>query len=253
MPKKVQVKKIQAEEAAMALEVVTAKIGKIDILSSITKAITDISSVGMNAQHAKRVDNMTKLTIKKIRMHQQRIHSTKMKFTTRVLLVVPLDPLTAELLEVDIERVLPEVALEKVLLEVAIEKVEVANPTMMKLLVIKASEANAPITKRMKKIKTRVVKKESPGKTAILPRTSLQKILKKRLRLRESQPKRRSTSTTTTSKEVTTAIRSLTGRERVEISRSLASTMRRTMLRDLPLRSSRLSKRPRRETWQRHK
>ncbi len=205
------------EEVGMAQEVVTAKIGTIDILLnillSIIKLIADIRiSAGTNAQHARREGNLTKLTIK--RMYQQKVFSMKMKFITRVLLVELSDLPNAELPEVDIE------------------KIEEANPTMM-MQVTMVLEASAIITKRMMSIKTRLVKEESPGKTVKQLRNGLQQKIpnKKRLRVGAMQLKISRSKTKTRRKKVSLQTRNLTGRERAEITRGLASLMRRTMSR----------------------
>ena len=236
--KKPQLRKIQ-EEVAMDQEegIATIMRATIDIPLRMNKTREDYTSLDRNAQLDKRkvIKVMVKLTLRRIKEPQQRMHSTKMKFITRVLQAALLVHMTEE----------PE------------EGLEVPNPTMM-MLVIQASEVEADATtKRMKKIITRVVKEENPRKIIVIHGVNLKKIPKKRPRWAPKKvirPKRRRKTIMTTRREETMVTKNLIGRERVETSSiDLASPKKRTMLKDSLLKNLRLSRKQRRETWQRLK
>ena len=236
--KKPQLRKIQ-EEVAMDQEegIATIMRATIDIPLRMNKTREDYTSLDRNAQLDKRkvIKVMVKLTLRRIKEPQQRMHSTKMKFITRVLQAALLVHMTEE----------PE------------EGLEVPNPTMM-MLEIQVSEVEADATtKRMKKIITRVVKEENPRKIIVIHGVNLKKIPKKRPRWapkKVRRPKIRRKTIMTTRREETMVTKNLTGRERVETSSiGLASPKKRTMLKDSLLKNLRLSRKQRRETWQRLK
>jgi hypothetical protein len=152
-----QLRKIR-EEVAMDQEVGTATIMKVDIIQlRMNKTRGDFTSPEMIAHIDKMmvIKAMVNLTLRKIKEPQLRIHSTKMKFTARVL----------------------QAALLVLMTEIPVKVLEVANPTMKKV-VIQASEVEADATtKRMMKIMARA---ENPRKIIAMHGVNLKKIPKKR-------------------------------------------------------------------------
>lgn len=152
-----QLRKIR-EEVAMDQEVGTATIMKVDniIQLKMNKTRGDYTSPEMIAHIDKMIIKaMANLILRRIKEPQLKIHSTKMKFIARVL----------------------PAALLVLMTEIPAKVLEVANPTMMKV-VIQASEVEADATtKRMMKI---IARAENPRKIIAMHGVNLKKIPKKR-------------------------------------------------------------------------
>lgn len=153
-----QLRKIR-EEVAMDQEVGTATIMKVDniIQLKMNKTRGDYTSPEMIAHIDKMmvIKAMANLILRRIKEPQLKIHSTKMKFIARVL----------------------PAALLVLMTEIPAKVLEVANPTMMKV-VIQASEVEADATtKRMMKI---IARAENPRKIIAMHGVNLKKIPKKR-------------------------------------------------------------------------